>query len=558
MGRLARRQWLAVLVVGLSALILRLSILPFLPIPLPFIPDDFSFLLAADTFGHGRLANPTPAMWIHFESIHIDMKPTYMSMYFPGQGLLLAGGKALFGHPWFAVVVASALMCAAICWMLQAWLPPSWALLGGMIAVLRIALFSYWGNTYHSAGSIAALGGALVLGALPRFMRAASARLALVMALGIVLMASTRPFEGMLLCLPVLAVLVRWLLNAKSRPSTKDLLLRTIPAAALLAAAAGWMGYYDYRAFGSPLTLPYTVNRATYAVAPYYVWQPARPEPAYHHEQLRRFYVTYEGSFFKRIHSISGFLPETLKKAVAVLFFFTGFALLPPLIMIRRVLLDRRTRFLAVCVAVLAAGLLVENFILPHYVAPITAALYALGLQAARHLRQWAPGGQKVGVAITRFMVAICLVMGGLRLFDRPLHFAIPEWPVSAWNDAWFGPDHFGVERAGIEDKLAGLPGLQLVLVRYSATHDPGNEWVYNGADIDGSKVVWAREMDTADNLELIRHYANRTVWLVEPDTSPASASPYPAPAPGFSGADQPTAGRMAAKGTGTGLNDHD
>ncbi len=71
------------LVVGLSGLGLRLAILPWCPIPLPFVPDDFSFLLASDTFSHGRLTNPTPAMWIHFESIHIDMLPTYMSMYFP-------------------------------------------------------------------------------------------------------------------------------------------------------------------------------------------------------------------------------------------------------------------------------------------------------------------------------------------------------------------------------------------------------------------------------------------------------------------------------------------
>jgi hypothetical protein len=50
---------------------------------------------------------------------------------------------------------------------------------------------------------------------------------------------------------------------------------------------------------------------------------------------------------------------------------------------------------------------------------------------------------------------------------------------------------------------------------------------VYNGADIDGSKVVWAREMDAADNLELMRYYGDRKVWLVEPDAMPAGIEPY-------------------------------
>src|SRR5580658_3594578 len=140
-ARLAENEGWAVAGTGMAVILLRAALLPLFPIPLPFVPDDFSFLLASDTFVHGRLTNPTPAMWIHFESIHITMLPTYQSMYFPGQGLLLAAGKVLFGEPWFALLLASAVMCAAVCWMLQAWLPPNWALLGGFICVLRLGVF---------------------------------------------------------------------------------------------------------------------------------------------------------------------------------------------------------------------------------------------------------------------------------------------------------------------------------------------------------------------------------------------------------------------------------
>ena len=531
-GRLARKQGLAVAAVGLSTLLLRLAILPFYPIPLPFVPDDFSFLLAADTFLHGRLANPTPAMWTHFESIHITMQPTYMSMYFPAQGLLLAAGKLIFGNPWFGVLLSSALMCAALCWMLQAWLPPGWALLGGVLAVLRLGVFSYWTNTYSAGGSIAALGGALVLGALPRLMKTARHRYALLMAAGIVLLAITRPYEGLLLCVPAAVVLGHWLLRGKNRPPAAVLVRRGALPLALIIAAVAWLGYYDYRAFGTPFTLPYTVNRATYAVAPYYIWQQQRPTPAYRHEEMRHFYMVNELDGYKKIHKLSGIFPETSFKAIRCFEFFAGFVLLPPLIMLRRVLLDRRIRFLVLCSLIIAAGMVIEIYLIAHYLAPFTAVFYAIGLQAMRHLRVWSPGGQPVGATIIRLLVVICFALAGLRIFTVPLHIVIPEWPASEWADRWYGPDHFGVRRAHIEAELEQLPGDQLVIVRYFPGHVPLDEWVYNWADIDGSKVVWAREMDSANNLELIHYYHGRKVWLVEPDALTATISPYPMPEP--------------------------
>ncbi len=526
--RLARREGVSVGVVGLLALVLRLAILPIHAIPVPSTPDDFSNLLAADTFAHGRLTNPTPAMWVHFESIHVDMKPTYMSMYFPAEGLALAAGKVLFGQPWFGVLITGSLMCAALCWMLQGWLPPSWALLGGLIAILRLSLFSYWENTYHTGGTIAALGGALVLGAFPRFVKRPCAPHGLLMASGVVLLGITRPYEGVLLCLPITVGLIHWLWTAKNRPRGASGIRILAPGLILLIAGVVWMGYYDSRVFGSALKLPYTVNRATYALAPYFVWQQPHPEPAYRHEEMRRFYRVNELYDYYRVHSRSGYPKITLIKAVRGVVFFTGMALIPPLFMLPWAVRDRHIRFLVLCLVVLAFGMAIQIYLFPHYLAPFTAALYAVGLQAMRHLWQWRPGHQNVGMTMTRFLVSICVLMTVVRLFDKQLHCPVPARPVSTWVCNWFGPDHFDRERETVQRRLEQLSGSHLAIVRYSPDHDPIDEWVYNAADIEGSKVIWARAMDEAQDKELIRYYANRKIWLVQPDSPQHEIEPYP------------------------------
>ncbi len=529
-NQLARRKSLSVALVGVAAFVLRIAVLPFCPIPFPFLTDDFSFLLAADTFASGRLTNPTPAMWVNLESIHVTMKPTYMSMYFPAQGLVLAAGKVLTGHPWCGILVMTALMCAAICWMLQAWLPPSWALLGGLLAVLRLGLFSYWINTYSGAGSIVALGGALVLGALPRFIKHTRFRDALLMATGVALLGICRPYDGLLLCLPVVVYLGRWIFRGKNRPSPALLLRRTALPLALIMAAGAWMAYYDYRVFGNPLTLPYSVNRAQYALAPYFIWQSKRPEPNYRHNVIRDFYYQDELNNFNAIHSLSGFIPETLLKVARAFLFYAGISLLIPLIMVRRVLLDRRLRFLILCLPVLIAGQLIEVFLLPHYLAAYTAVFYAIGLQAMRHLRLWKPGGHAVGLTLQRSVITICVLMAALRVVAEPLHFALPRWPTTEAAE-WFGFSSLsGIERAKTEAALKQIPGKQLAIVRYAPGHNPQVEWVYNAADLDNAKIVWAWDMDDAANQNLTYYHKDRTVWLVEPDATPAKVTPYASP----------------------------
>ena len=68
-----------------------------------------------------------------------------------------------------------------------------------------------------------------------------------------------------------------------------------------------------------------------------------------------------------------------------------------------------------------------------------------------------------------------------------------------------------------------------LVIVRYSEDHDIHTEWVYNRANIDGSEIIWARDMGQARNVELLEYYRDRKIWLLEPDVNPFKLTEYPA-----------------------------
>lgn len=257
-SRLAEKRGLSVIVVGLTALALRAALLPVLPIPVPGVQDDFGYLLLSDTFAHGRLTNPTNPMWVHFETFQVIWHPTYTAKYYPAQGLFMALGQVVLGHPFWGIWLSVGVMCAAITWMLQGWLKPGWALLGGLLAVIRIGTFSYWANSYFG-GAVAAIGGALVLGALPRLKQQRRVRHALLMGLGFAIIANSRPYEGLFFGIPVGVVLLvwHWKLWKMDRVALVGAVKHVmVPLLAVIALTLVGMGYYFRRTTGSPFDTP--------------------------------------------------------------------------------------------------------------------------------------------------------------------------------------------------------------------------------------------------------------------------------------------------------------
>lgn len=536
--RFSRRTILIGICLGTSAFIYFL-IPTLLHKPWQDVHDESSYLLAADTFASGRLTNPTHPLYPFFETFHIIQKPSYASMYPPGQGLTLALGQVLTGHPIIGVNFIMALAAVAIFWMLLAWTPlfskraEVWAFLGALIFILKFGGFHYWNHSYMGGG-LAVLGGALVYGAFPRIMASLKIRDTVLLVLGFFILANSRPFEGFIFCLPVCGLLLYWLIRdfrgleawrsidcANKTPSLnkinwrKKLLKFILPVIILSMLGSGWMAYYNYRVTGNPFELPIRLYQKNYQeVRPLFFFLGYKKSdlPAQFRE-LDRFKKEYLIPKYEKLITLAGWL-ENFKENIKIFWsHYFGVLLTIPLLTIFWLWKKPKMKFVLLTVSsVLCFILAVTFFHKSHQTAPLTCAFLLITIYGINIVWHFKIKGRAVGALFIQTLMLGVLI-------TALSYFLIYYNTFKSLEDKTRDVSNIPYVKYLVVKYLTDIQGKHVVIVRYAAWHNFFIELIYNKANIDEARIVWARDLGPERNQELLDYYRDRKIWLLEPES---------------------------------------
>jgi len=503
--RFAERTAWCMLLLAVLPVALRLALLWRFPVPTPSGADDFSYLLLADTLRHFRLANPTHPFHQFFESVFVLQEPTYSSIFPLGQGIVLALGWTLLGHPWAGVLLSVAALCALSYWMLRAWTTPGWALVGGLLAVAIFGPLNRWMNLYWG-GAVSAAAGCLIFGAIPRLKERWRTRDAVLLGAGMGIQVLSRPYESLFIAVAVAVYFGKdWFHQPAARRAVRWAALAFLPALLLTLAQ-------NRQVTGSFTTMPYQLSRYQYGVPAAFTFEP-NPEP--HRALTAEQDLDYRAQ--SAIHDEAldlGFMGRLGARVRFYRFFFLAplYLALPAFLLALR---EWRFRWATLTIALLALGSNVYPYFYAHYIAVAACLFLLVSVTALDRLARisWLAGAAHVILWICAFQF---LFWYGIHLAgDDRMLFAMARYESTDFIN-YGDPDGY----AAIDRKLAAAPGKQLVFVRYSSQH-MFHEWIRNAADPDTARVVWAADLGAEENEKLRRQYPDRTAWLAEPDARP-------------------------------------
>lgn len=493
---LSRRPSVAILTIGGFGFAGSAAVGLVFGIPRPIFHDEFTYLLQADTFAHGRLTNATPPLWQHLETFHVILTPSYAGKYPPAQGLVLALGQVL-EHPVLGVWLSVGLMGAVLTWMLLAYSSARWAVIGGILALLYLGIADYWGQSYWG-GALPATGGALLYGAIPRILKDPRTKDAIILGLGLAILANSRPFEGLVVSIPAAVVIIGDLLRGPGLLTRTSLARVVLPIVMVLMMTAGFMLYYNEQVTGNPLQLPHQLYRQQYALTPVFLWQEAPSPHTYSHATIAAFWKNWAWPHYASLLSWKGFLVSFVERSLGSVVFLFGPGL-AVLAFLPRSCADRWIRVAAIALLLLVGATTLSVWWQPHYLAPGVGMAFAIVSAGFMNLEGYR-GRWIVG---RRLLMLVFLGYLALFLVD-----------VARTSS----PKSFSENRAEIQRILERQDGLDLVIIRYGPHHNIHEEWVYNEAELQTTPIIWARDMEISGNQALIDYYTTRHVWRLDVD----------------------------------------
>jgi hypothetical protein len=379
---------------------------------------------------------------------------------------------------WAGVLLSVAAFCGLCYWMLRGWVSPGWALMGGLLTVMEFGPLNQWTNSYWG-GALPAAAGCLVFGALPR-------RNAVLLGIGIGIHMLTRPYETVFLVASLLLF---------------RLPLRTLIVAALVALPAlGLTLLQNKRVTGEWMTIPYSLSQYQYGVPATLTFQAnAVPHRTLTPQQEMdyRMQLAFRSSAKETFGS---YLQRLIYRTRYYRFYF-----FPPLyVALFAFLLKKRDWWILATIGLFALGTNFFPAFQYHYLAGIVCLFVLISVRGLAALPEPA----------ARALVFLCVAQFIYLFATDSISQANPQ------------------RRILVREAIEQTKGKLLVFVRYGPGHVFQDEWVYNEADIDASRVVWARDLGEPENEKLRRYYPDRTVMLLEPDVRPPELEPYVMEAP--------------------------
>ena len=400
--------------------------------------------------------------------------------------------------------------------MLRGWVSPVWALLGGLFTVAEFGPLCQWMNSYWGGGSLAAAAGCLVFGALPRIRLYNRPRDGFLLGLGFAIHMLTRQFETVFLFLAILLFFA---------PKLKGVLRVAAYAAPAVLAALLITLLHNHAVTKQWLTLPEQLHRYQHGIP---ISLTIEPLPVPHVP------LTPEQAMDLKAESLQhGPGTDTLTNFLLRLEYrvrYYRFFFLPPLYLALFAFLftlkEARSRWIAAALLLFALGTNLFPYLLVHYLAAVAGLFVLVAIVGLQKINGLTIRGEAVGPQIALALIVLTLgeFIGwyGLHLFESPALYPILRY------ETWDSINHENPQkRIAVREQLAEMQGPLLVFVRYSSHHIYQEEWVWNAADIDHARIVFARDLGPEEDRKLIAYYPKRRILLLEPDFDEPQITQY-------------------------------